>query len=168
MQALRQRVTQPSAALGARETQLIAAAGAPRAAAPVPRAAVVRRRAAAVANQNVFIAYRRALGVDDAQDEDRCVACNRTDNHWATPFGEAVYRDTGICEVCIHVLLNRRNHLTAKRAQCVALTDAGMNVAKEFVRFHRAKTCLVFWRGSEFHEAQNIAMGRQALPVARR
>eukprot|EP00435_Cladocopium_sp_Y103_P002656 s2269_g1.t1 len=179
MQALRQRVSQPSAALGAQQPELIAAAGAPGAAAPVPRAAVVRRRAPTVPNQNcftiegrlltrLFIVYRRALGVDDAQDEDRCLACSRTENHWATPFGEELYRETGICEVCINVMHDRRTHPAFKRAHGVALTNAGIHIAKTFVGFHRAKTRLVFWREWEFHEAQNIAMEHQALPVARR
>ena len=48
--------------------------------------------------------YRRALGVDDAQDEDRCVACSRSDHHFVTDVGENVLRNTGICDMCKNVL----------------------------------------------------------------
>eukprot|EP00435_Cladocopium_sp_Y103_P014951 s9_g3.t1 len=170
MQALRQRVSQPRATPGAQQTELIAAAAAPRATPAVPRAAVGRNSFTIEGRllTRLFIVYRRALGVDDAQDEDRCVACSRTENHWATPFGEEVYRETGICEVCVNVMHNRRTHPIYKRAHCVALTNADIHIAKTFVAFYRAKTRLVFWREWEFHEAQRIAMEHQALPVARR
>ena len=56
---------------------------------------------------------------------------------------------------------------TKKRTQCVALTDAGFTVAKQFLIFRRASQRLYFWWESDFNRAAGIAMGRESLPVAR-
>ena len=138
----------------------------------------VRHCGAAMANTGVFImegrlltslflVYRRALDVDTAQDEDRCVACSRTENHHQTDAGESMYRNTGICETCQNVLNNDLSTMDEKRTQCVALTDAGFTVAKQFLIFRRASQRLYFWWESDFNRAAGIAMGRESLPVAR-
>lgn len=116
---------------------------------------------------SLFLVYRRALDVDTAQDEDRCVACSRTENHHQTDAGESMYRNTGICETCQNVLNNDLSTMDEKRTQCVALTDAGFTVAKQFLIFRRASQRLYFWWESDFNRAAGIAMGRESLPVAR-
>ena len=59
--------------------------------------------------------YRGALGVDDAQDEDRCVACSRTGNHFVADVEENVLRNTGICEMCKNVLESNFSTVEDKR-----------------------------------------------------
>ena len=112
--------------------------------------------------------YRRALGVDDAQDEDRCVACSRSDHHFVTDVGENVFRNTGICEMCKNVLESNLSTVEDKKRQCVALSDAGFTVAKSFLRISRASHRLYFWWESDFRKAERIAMEQDPLPVARR
>ena len=58
--------------------------------------------------------------------------------------GEAVYRNTCICETCNNVLTNPVSTTDDKRTQCVALTDAGFNVARQFMHFRRASQRLFF------------------------
>ena len=55
-----------------------------------------------------------------------------------------------------------------KRTQCVALTDAGFNVARQFMHFRRASQRLYFWCESDFRKVESIAMEREPLPLARR
>ena len=81
---------------------------------------------------SLLIVHRRALGVDDAQDEDRCVACSRTERQFVTDAGENIFRKTGICEICADVLESNVSTLEAKKQQCVALSEAGLTVAKSF------------------------------------
>lgn len=116
----------------------------------------------------LFIVYRQALDVDAAQDEDRCVACNGTRNLFRTDAGEAVYRKTCICETCQNVLTSTVSTTDDKRAQCVALTDDGFHVAKQFMHYSRASLRLYFWWESDFRKVESIAMEREPLPLARR
>ena len=64
---------------------------------------------------SLFLVYRRALDVDTAQDEDRCVACSSTENHHQTDAGESMYRNTGICETCQNVLNNDLSTMDEKK-----------------------------------------------------
>ena len=112
--------------------------------------------------------YRRSLEVDAAQDAERCVACGRLENHFATDEGETVYRRTGVCESCKDVLQNPMSTAKQKRTQCMSLTDAGCGVAQRWIVFSEAKRRLQFYSEAEFCEAENIAMGRETLPMARR
>ena len=115
-----------------------------------------------------FMEYRRSLEVDAAQDAERCVACGRLENHFATDEGETVYRRTGVCESCKDVLQNPMSTAKQKRTQCVSLRDAGCGVAQRWIVFSEAKRRLQFYSEAEFREAENIAMGRETLPMARR
>ena len=115
-----------------------------------------------------FMEYRRSLEVDAAQDAERCVACGRCEQHFATDAGERVYRRAGVCESCQDVLQNPMSTAKQKRTQCVSLTDAGCGVAQKWIVFSEAKHCLQFYSEAEFREAENIAVGRETLPVARR
>ena len=117
---------------------------------------------------SLLIVHRRALGVDDAQDEDRCVACSRTESQFVTDAGENIFRNTGICEICADVVESNVSTLEAKKQQCVALSEAGLTVAKSFLRISRAAHRLYFWSDSDFRRAERIAMERDPLPVARR
>ena len=76
--------------------------------------------------------------------------------------------DAQVCESCKDVLQNPMSTAKQKRTQCMSLTDAGCGVAQRWIVFSEAKRRLQFYSEAEFCEAENIAMGRETLPMARR
>ena len=90
----------------------------------------VRRRVSAMTSCEVFLLqghmlttlfmeYKRSLEVDAALDGARCIACDRTENHFSTDAGQTVYERTGVCETCRDILQNPLSTDKQKRTQCV-------------------------------------------------
>ena len=116
----------------------------------------------------LFMEYKRSLEVDAALDGARCIACDRTENLFSTDGGQTVYERTGVCETCRDILQNPLSTDKQKRTQCVSLTDAGCELAQQWILYSAEKRRLKFYSAVEFHEAESIALGRQRLPVSRR
>eukprot|EP00435_Cladocopium_sp_Y103_P074257 s27_g47.t1 len=117
--------------------------------------------------ENFNAAYRRCLDVDAQQAANCCIACGRGRNHFYSRGGQTDYERTGVCETCNDVLHDRRSTMDQKRTQCVSLTDAGLDVAKDYLAFSRGRRRLFFAEEDAFRRAVRIALNQESLPVAR-
>ena len=67
----------------------------------------------------LFMEHKRSLEVHAALDGARCIACDRTENHFTTDAGQTVHERTGVCETCRDILENPLSTYKKKRTQCV-------------------------------------------------
>ena len=117
--------------------------------------------------ENLKEKYRTSLDVTAALDAQRCCACGATADLWYSSGGEKEYRRTGICEKCFDTLFDDTAPRREVREQCHQLTDAGCEVARQWLTFSRVRERLTLQTG-DFRRAVQIALGQQQLPAARR
>ena len=107
--------------------------------------------------------YNEILLVGQHLASGTCVACQAPEQLFQTKDGEAEYKKTGICEQCWDALTDNKNDDASIRAQCNALTEPGIEFARQWIELQMCRDSVTM----SCQAAVLLAIGAMNLPKMR-